>query len=126
MKLINIWLQYVIVLGVWILLSYLIDPQNELFMMMFYLALIALIVSLLRIANKIICDKNISGSITFIKLSRLPIIIIASHALVLLTGRTFNSEGGWWILYALLYLGIPLSLVLFIGGKLIQKKEMKQ
>lgn len=125
MKLKQSWLPFILILGFWIIISFLLDPWDVEFIAMFYMAIIALAISYIYIGYKIVVNHKKNTSMIFITLSRLPFLIIASHALVLFSGRTFSSEGGWWILYALLMIGLPVSVILYITGKAIEKYKSR-
>jgi len=97
------------------------DPWSDLYSPMFLITIFALMLSLLFIIHRIVVDNKKNISIIFFRLSKLPLLILVSHILLLLSGRTFNSEGGWWILYVLLIIGPMMSIILFTVG-LLKKK----
>ena len=81
----------------------------------------ALILSFLFIVYRTVVDNKKRSHAIFYKLSMLPFLVVASHILMLLTGKTFNPEGGWWILHTLLIIAPILSIILFAIG-FINKK----
>jgi len=116
---------YISILLLWITASFFISPWSELFDALLWLTAIALILSFLFIVFKIIIENKKDVPNIFIDLSKLPFLIIGSHIVVLISGKTFNPEGGWWILYTLLFFGLPLSVILFTTGKIIKKCKSK-
>ena len=78
------------------------------------------------IAIKIMAGNKRRPSLIFVKLSSLPILIITTHIILMIHGRPFTEQGGWWVLYALLILGLPISVILLIIGLIRMKfKEAK-
>ena len=111
---------YISILLLWITMSFLIDPWSELYDAMLWLTTMALILSFIFIVYKIIIENKKDISNIFFDLSKLPFLIIGSHIVVLISGKTFNPEGGWWILYALLVICPIISIILFTTGLIIK------
>lgn len=116
----NPWLLYLSILLMWISISFHLDPFSELYDFLFMLAAIALILSFIFIIYKIIDSSKKEVHKIFFKLSALPLLVIGSHLLVFISGKTFNDVGRWWILYALLMICPVTSLILVGIGALIK------
>ena len=121
MKYRNPWLANLFVMCSWIIISLLLDPQLK---DLFLIALIPWLISLGFVINKIVQDNKHNNARKFFHLSMLPWYIIGSNFIVLMSGHTYNDEGGWWILYALLFTGSIVSGILVSIG-LIEKAHSR-
>ncbi len=115
------WIPYISILVIWIISSFFFDPWSEFHFLRFLVALFLGIICFLFIVYKIIIDNKQDVPLIFFKLARLPFLLIGSQILLLLSGRTFTEEGGWWILYAVITLSLPMSLFLYVTGLAVKK-----
>jgi len=119
------WIPYAFLLVLWISLTHLTRP-SFISWFMFPVLTSPIIISLLFIIYRICSDNKDKIDRVFINLSKIPLLFIGSHILLLISGRTFNEQGGFWILYALLMLGLPLTALFLIVGLKIKKSEAKK
>ena len=115
------WIPYISILVIWIISSFFLDPWSDFHFLRFLLALLLGTISFLFIIYKIIINNKKNVPLIFFKLAKLPFLIIGSQILLLLSGRTFTEEGGWWILYAVIAISLPISLLLYIIGLAVKK-----
>jgi uncharacterized membrane protein YhaH (DUF805 family) len=97
-------------------MAYQIEPNTKSHRSFYYYSqpvLALLILCFITIAIGIAYSNKGNLSIIFKKLSTLPLLVIASHIPFMLIGKPFSDLGGWWILYALIAICIPLSLILY-------------
>lgn len=116
---------FIVVLALWIIASFFLDRHSPFFLIWFALSAAALLSTLIPIIYSIFTQNRQEVSVILFKLSKLPFLIIAAHIIVQITGRTWTDEGGWWILYLLLAVCIPLSLLLYASGLCVKKYKPK-
>ena len=117
---------FIAVLALWIGTSFFkYSYEPSFFFVWMALAVTALLLTLIPIIYSIITQNRHDVSLVLLKLSRLPFLIIAAHILVQISGRTYTDEGGWWVLYLLLAICLPLSLLLYAIGLSIKKLKPK-
>jgi hypothetical protein len=114
------WLLYITILLSWIFISFTLSHWTFLYESIARFTIIFLILSFMFIVYNIVIKNKDDVSHMFIDLSKLPLLILASHVVVLLSGKTFNPAGGWWILYILLVLCPIISLIFFTTGLIIR------
>lgn len=91
--------------------SFFFDPRADVTWLFFKMMIILLVFCLIFIVWVAIEENKKNSSKILMKLSRLPLLVIASHIPLILIGRPFTDQGGWWVLYALIVICLPLSLV---------------
>ena len=113
---------FISVLAFWLITSFLIPRSDYLLLFFgFVLSAIALLLSLIPIIYSIITRNRHNIPLIFFKLSKLPFLIIVAHILVQISGRTYTEEGGWWVLYLLLAICLPLSALLWAISLAVRK-----
>lgn len=126
MKIKHAFLCYIAVLALWMFSSYFFSSWSPEQDSLFYLCCTVGFGLIGYIAIKIMAGNKRRPSLIFVKLSSLPILIITTHIILMIHGRPFTEQGGWWVLYALLILGLPISVILLIIGLIRMKfKEAK-
>ena len=115
------WIPYLSILVIWIISSFFFDPWSGFHFIRFLVTLFLGTICFLFIVYKIIINNKQDVPLIFFKLARLPFLLIGSQILLLLSGRTFNEEGGWWILYAMIALSLPMSMLLYGIGLAFKK-----
>ena len=115
------WIPYLSTLVIWIISSFFFDPWSGFHFIRFLVTLFLGTICFLFIVYKIIINNKQDVPLIFFKLARLPFLLMGSQILLLLSGRTFNEEGGWWILYAMIALSLPMSMLLYGIGLAFKK-----
>jgi len=115
------WLPFISVLAIWIICSFFLNPFRDPILLGLFLVLGT--ISFFYIVYRIVVNNKKNASFIFFKLAKLPFLIIGSHILLMLSVDGFSGEGGWWILYFLVAMSIPISLLLYIIGLVIEEHK---
>ncbi len=114
------WTSYFSTLLFWILISQFFDFWTEIYQSIFLVARIALTLSVLYIAYRIIIDNTNETYKIFFGFAKLFLVILGSYILVFISGKTLSSEGGWLFLYVLFPFCILTATALFTIGEALK------
>ena len=119
------YIPFLLVLTLWIITSFSFDRYDPFLGRRLATAASLLLFTLIPIIYSIIDRNKQDVPLILIKLSKLPFLIIAAHIAVQISGRTYTDKGGWWMLYLLLAICLPLSLLLYVIGLGLRKHKQK-
>jgi len=110
------WAPYVLILLFWILTSQFLSPWSNSYQVILSFTKIALTLSVVFIVYKTITDNKRQFYEVFFGFAKLSLLILGSYILVFFSGKTFSSEGGWLLLYALFPICLITAAALYAIG----------
>ncbi len=114
------WTPYLLILLFWILISQFFSFWSDTYQAIFLFSRIALTLSVVYIAYKIIVDNKKEVHKIFFGFAKLFLLILGSYILVFISGKTLSSEGGWLFLYVLFPCCILAAMALFTIGEALK------
>lgn len=120
------WLPIIIFDGVWILVAFLLKANKLLDNDIIRIAVLLFIITVCYSIYICVSNNTSSKQKVFYDLAKIPFWVIFSHILVLFSKTTFNQEGGWLLLYALVIAGTPISALLLVTGLFISKSNRQK
>ncbi|MBU1055589.1 MAG: hypothetical protein KKC46_17465 [Proteobacteria bacterium] len=117
------WIPFAILLILWLIQSHFMYPYSETTASVRFVLSLFIASSFLFIVYRNINDNIKNRPKIFYDLAKLPLLIIISHIILLISGKTYNSEGGWWILYSLIIFCPLLSIPSIIIGLIIKRTQ---
>ena len=77
---------------------------------------------ILSIIIRIAVTKKINLSKKLYYLSGIPLLIIATHISIFIFGDFYVEQGFYWVLYALIIIGIPFSILFCLSGAILKSR----
>ena len=93
--------------------------EMECFFNFSFMTIGAFIVSIII---RIVLTKKINLSKKLYYLSGIPFLIIATHISIFIFGDFYAEQGFYWILYALIIIGVPFSIFFCLSGAILKSR----
>ena len=88
----------------------------------FNFSLITIGVFILSIVIRIAVTKKINLSKKLYYLSGIPVLIIGTHISIFIFGDFYAEQGFYWVLYALIIVGVPFSILFCLSGAILKAR----